>query len=126
MTARPRVTGIRIEAAQKWKERIGTIRTRDVANEHPHHAAPLRIARPRRIAARQLGSGTDEVTVMEMVIVEFRVGAIARGIADERAPVFLIAENSCAFSFRRTCAVRRNEEVLQSAAQSLGAGYDRR
>ena len=63
-----------------------------VADEQEHHVLPLR--GPRGIGAGDFSGGADEVTKMEMVVVEGHVTAIGRPVADQRTPVGIVVKKA--------------------------------
>src|SRR4051812_46386360 len=88
------MAGIRIEATKKGKQGIVAVWTGDVAYQQVYHCPPMCVAGPLRIAAGDLRGGADEVTVMEMMIVQFVVASVTGGKADQGSPTGIVIEQS--------------------------------
>jgi hypothetical protein len=111
------VAGIFVKAAQIRKHQVAPVRRGDVTDQQLHHRSPF--LGPGRIQARHLGGGTDEIAVVEMMVVECLVAAIRRLAADERAPVGVVVKHGLFLARRggeplfQTAFDFRNEDALQ-------------
>src|SRR5687768_4665518 len=112
MTTCPRVTRIRVEISEEWKQFVCPVRTRDVTDEELHHRAPL--LGPAGISTGDLASRADEISVVKMVVVQILVGIVARRKADQRSPLAIVVKDTIIFAFRFTGTLRRDKEVLEA------------
>jgi len=91
MTRGPRESVGRIKIAQVGEHRI-VLAARIVANEQFKHLPVLLVATERLIDSTDLCRGTNEVTVVEMVIVQLLVRGERLLHAQKRAPVGVVHE----------------------------------
>jgi len=91
MTRGPREPIGRIKIAQVGEHRI-VLATRIVANEQFKHLPVLLVATERLIDSTDFRRGTNEVTVVEMVIVQLLVRGERLLHAQKRAPVGVVHE----------------------------------
>ena len=97
---------VNVKVAQEWEHRVGAAWVRAVPDEHFHHRSPLCLGAPLWILSQDFGSGSDEVAVVEMVVIQGFIGAKARRIPDQRPPRLVVVEDA----FRRP---RSREVVLE-------------
>src|SRR5262245_3406567 len=118
MAACPGVPGVRIEATKKREKWILPIFTGDISDQQLDHAAPF--ARPGWVAAREFACRADKVSVMKMMIVELRVGVVARGIADQCAPALIVVEKAGVAFLWSASGSCGGEEIFERSAQAFG------
>ena len=111
------MAGVRVEVAQERELRVLPIRIGDVADQQFHHAAPLGVGGPGRIAAGDFRRRPEEIAVVEVVVVQFHVGAVGGRVADQRAPAVVVIKQAAVL--RLAVRRRRREPLLQPLPQPL-------
>src|SRR5262249_10964625 len=85
---------VRVEDAEERERLVTAAPARDVAHEEVDEGAVPVGAEPRGIAPSDLCRCTEEIAVVEMMVVQARRRAIARGVADQRPPPRLVEERA--------------------------------
>src|SRR5215218_4269178 len=76
MPGSPGMPGKRVKVAENWELAVGTVVVRGLLHQQLDHSAPLARPGPRRIMLSHHRGREDVVAIVEVVIVELRVGAI--------------------------------------------------
>ena len=96
-SVRPAVSGKRTEITDIRKHRIVPVCRSCITHKQIHHIAPF--ARPAWLKLFDKSSGMDEVSPMEMMIVQIFVLTVPCRIAEHSRPVLMVIEQERHFAF---------------------------